>query len=195
MDRQAGRERMQARLAHLAENDALGVADAKGDDLDRHAVDVEGRRSDVARDCPWRRERSSAIRSIASRLQGLRPGIGVNRSARTRPCMLASARQPRGKAPHAVARDLGRAAVRVQELHRGAIGPRPEEDHAVGTDPAVTLAQAAREGRPIGPAATSAFVARSRKSLPSACALTNFICGRTPAGASRSGAPRRAAAR
>ena len=67
-----------------------------------------------------------------------------------RPLRVARAHQDRREPAQSVARQLGRAAVGVEELHRRAQRRRRVHDQPVGAYTAMPIAEAAGRGRQIG---------------------------------------------
>ena len=169
MHGQRGGERVQARGRDLAEHHALRIADAERDRFDVDAVHGNALQRDLLR-LPHRRgERVRGARIVRAAAAASGP---ASVSTTISPGG-AGVRQPGGQTAHAVAGDLGRAAVGVQQTHRDltvgaarrSAGRRRRCRDAVRTP-------RARDRRVV--AVRFVRASMSRKSLPSAWALISL---------------------
>ena len=103
---------------HLAEHHALRVADAQRHDVDGRTVARRCCACCTCFGCAHRgTEDVTPAPALLEQLQTLGPGVGRRHRPSPRACRPARARDPRRQAANAVARDLGVAAVRVQQRH------------------------------------------------------------------------------
>jgi hypothetical protein len=104
--------------------------------------------------CPIDARKTKRGSARSTSVSGRRPGIGLDRDLRalgiTCDGCASRSNHDGGKAAEAVARELRRAAVGIEEAHAGALGRRLVDDEAVGPGAAVAVAEAPRERGEIG---------------------------------------------